>query len=783
MSNLNLTLNPINAEERRKINQNWTMIMQRFSNLQSQLNVISGDVSVEEIISDLTVAIQNANQTVQEITNTSDQLFLDVSNRIQSVDNKLLELQTALDNSNSATSDARDVIAEARTAISEINAYFINFSFLGEYQSDIQYRMFNFVRLNKDSYVSLKNNLGITPSDDGINWRLVATGGADGSGAVSTVNGVSPQLDGNVILSAEDLNAATQMQFTQANNEIQVLKNRADIIDVKDTKNQLNNYNINNSLNKLYRGEPLNIVLVGDSLTFGSGASREELDWASLFEGRLKRKFPNSNITITNSAVGGTNTDYLRDNWNSLVAAFNPDLIIISHGTNDVGITLERRRQNYDFFINQSYSLNSEVLLVTNSTVRFIPAPYGNQPGPDVLERDIIAEQTREIAKYYKIGLCDANKVWHKWLTDHNTNTSSTLLHYDHIHPNDLGHKIIAYSVFNAFNATTDSVIELDDRYGGKNWYLNQDVTFRDLAHIKANKDGWGAFDLNHQLVDYGGLWSIKNYYNDAFKKARLWGTRAITGQETYENNYVDDMTILPLSKDFIELEVMDVKRVWIGMSGTSEAPVRFYVIVDGIQTQVLQISNISNAPIEISFKENNKFFSKGKHTIRIERVDNVLASQYIQFNGFLVNYYDKNEPEIFGTPSNSKQIQNNVTYSTYDQTFTNRNQASNGGVISPFGWSDFDGSFIQVATGKPGVISAEFYGKTCTVVLKGITTINYANIYIDGILKEVATLVDPNFGDLTFSYSGLGENKHKLEIVSIDSQINLVRLKFSDTL
>lgn len=62
----------------------------------------------------------------------------------------------------------------------------------------------NFVTYNGSTFAVLKSVTGVTPTDDGVNYLLAARRGVDGSGAVASVNGIFPTLDGNIEL---DLNS------------------------------------------------------------------------------------------------------------------------------------------------------------------------------------------------------------------------------------------------------------------------------------------------------------------------------------------------------------------------------------------------------------------------------------------------------------------------------------------------------------------------------------------------------------------------------------------------
>ncbi|MBO0586108.1 SGNH/GDSL hydrolase family protein [Sporosarcina sp. E16_8] len=546
------------------------------------------------------------------------------------------------------------------------------------------------------------------------------------------------------------------------------------------------NYGIPRTVRKLYEGKSISVVGVGHSLMYGSGAGDSSLGSQVLVRDALRKKFPNSTINWQNSAVGGTSSTHLKDNWGTLVTPYAPDLIIIGHGTNDQSMSNATRAANYAFFAQKAEELNAEVLLVTDSTVLMTPSPYGNTPDTNVARREEVSEQTREFARMYKFGLVDPHLTWRKWLTDRGLTVDSTLLLYDHIHFNDLGHKMVAYEILMAFNATTDAARELDVRYGGKGYGLFGKHTLRDLAHQQSNVDGWGIFDLDNQLVDWGGLWWVRDYLTRPFKKAKLYGTQAVTGDEPYLNNYQKNWHIIPKDKDYIELEVRNAKKVWFTLSGDNTTPTTFRVLVNGVETHTVQASANSNQPVEVNFKADGlKFFTKGTHKIRIERVGMVPITSYVEFHGFLVKYYESNEAEVFGESINNKQIvTGNVSYQTQEVTLRTRQEASDIGLKAPFGYSIFDGGFVQMAIRQPAVFSINFYGDVCKVRLKNLAIDNYVMIYIDDILKAFVNLKDATVGTIrVLEYTGLGVGKlHKLDVLSISSEVNLQGFRFSDT-
>lgn len=73
------------------------------------------------------------------------------------------------------------------------------------YDSGAVYDFPNLITYNGSTFIALQQVSGITPTDDGVNYRLVARKGVDGTGAVSSVNGVLPDENGNVELPIPDV--------------------------------------------------------------------------------------------------------------------------------------------------------------------------------------------------------------------------------------------------------------------------------------------------------------------------------------------------------------------------------------------------------------------------------------------------------------------------------------------------------------------------------------------------------------------------------------------------
>lgn len=291
MVNLHKTLNSITREERVKINENWDMIMSRFSNLQLQITFLAGgevDVIIERIndaikkaqeattdfslivdevnnaLADLTTFIDNAvlattaanesannaNILIGEMTLLKDQLEtlkLELSNIVTAENQresnetarKSNELDRILNEIERDGEEAKRVTAESQrvkdettrksneqnrianetsrletfnTKIAEVNQVVTNGNEMiastahkGAYSPTAYYYKNNYVQYNGSTWRCLKDSINIIPKE-GANWTLVAQRGIDGSGAVSTVNNVLPDSNGNVAIGVTEVN-------------------------------------------------------------------------------------------------------------------------------------------------------------------------------------------------------------------------------------------------------------------------------------------------------------------------------------------------------------------------------------------------------------------------------------------------------------------------------------------------------------------------------------------------------------------------------------------------
>lgn len=82
---------------------------------------------------------------------------------------------------------------------------------------------------------------------------------------------------------------------------------------------------------KLERGEAVNVVFIGGSVTRGGG----DAGYVSVTEQWLKEQYPSANIQVINAGVSGTDSNFGAKRYDRDVLVHNPDLVLIEFAVND----------------------------------------------------------------------------------------------------------------------------------------------------------------------------------------------------------------------------------------------------------------------------------------------------------------------------------------------------------------------------------------------------------------------------------------------------------------
>lgn len=202
----------------------------------------------------------------------------------------------------------------------------------------------------------------------------------------------------------------------------------------------------------VYTGTPKKIKLIGDSITYGMGASDStqsdeviaviggetyyrsttQKSWAAKFKAYFEDRF---NCSVTNNGISGTKSDFLVTNWNSLVDN-DDDIIICAIGTND-------RSSNTKAGLYANLIQLSELAAAQNSIILFstgIPTTAELELYPNFTTYDV-ANVVYAAATASGYQVIDMYNRLENYLLCSGTSIGSVLR--DGIHPNDTGYDIM----------------------------------------------------------------------------------------------------------------------------------------------------------------------------------------------------------------------------------------------------------------------------------------------------------------------------------------------------
>ncbi|MBX4147495.1 glycosyl hydrolase family 28-related protein [Paenibacillus lautus] len=180
---------------------NYKMLQSKTDN--NQNNPLTDETNWQLLL-DLTSVVTEANTATQS-ANVAAQ---NANTATQEANQATQDTITAINNADIATSNANSAATTANTAATSANNLVDTFVSKGQYSSATTYSVNNIVLYNGSSWRCIKASQGNTPSE-GEFWTLVAIKGVDGQGAVSTVNGLSPDQSGNISLTADEIGAET----------------------------------------------------------------------------------------------------------------------------------------------------------------------------------------------------------------------------------------------------------------------------------------------------------------------------------------------------------------------------------------------------------------------------------------------------------------------------------------------------------------------------------------------------------------------------------------------
>lgn len=196
------------------------------------------------------------------------------------------------------------------------------------------------------------------------------------------------------------------------------------------------------------------LVMIGDSVTdcgrarpFGEGLfDALGKGYVTLVDAHLQSRYPEKRIRVVNVGSSGNNVRDLKARWQTDVIDLKPDWLSIMIGINDVwrqfdtpyqtewGVPLDEYEKTLAGLVEQTKPLVKGLVLMT---------PYFIEPNQDDAMRacmDNYGKVVRNLAKKYGTFFVDTQAAFDEVLKD----THPMSLAWDRVHPNQIGHMILA---------------------------------------------------------------------------------------------------------------------------------------------------------------------------------------------------------------------------------------------------------------------------------------------------------------------------------------------------
>ncbi len=217
---------------------------------------------------------------------------------------------------------------------------------------------------------------------------------------------------------------------------------------------------------KIKSGEPVKIIMFGDSITFGSQIDPDfdhEIVYHKQWHDVISRRFPEAKIEIQNRGVPGHKINHAHDRLEKEVLAENPDLVVIEFGINDCWDG-EEMIENFE---REMARLVDRIRAASDMPIVLLTANMLNHkvnPGAEKLAWFVektaavqtngwtqrYMERVAKVASKHDIPLANGYAEWEK-VRAAGTDTDMLLANLAN-HPNRDGHRLLARSLLTIFD-------------------------------------------------------------------------------------------------------------------------------------------------------------------------------------------------------------------------------------------------------------------------------------------------------------------------------------------
>lgn len=193
-----------------------------------------------------------------------------------------------------------------------------------------------------------------------------------------------------------------------------------------------NLYRFHRVFDRLKNGDEITVAFLGGSITQDCLATKHELCYAFRTYDWFRRKFPAAKIHYINAGIGGTTSQFGAARVDEDVLSYSPDIVFVEFSVNDSNN--EKYKETYESLLRKILLNQSEPAVFTFNNVR-----YDNGENAQ--------EVHNEIARYYKLPIVSMkDSIYRELLLGHFSSENITA---DNLHPNDVGHGLLAEVICN----------------------------------------------------------------------------------------------------------------------------------------------------------------------------------------------------------------------------------------------------------------------------------------------------------------------------------------------
>ncbi len=208
-------------------------------------------------------------------------------------------------------------------------------------------------------------------------------------------------------------------------------------------RNRGNLYRISRVMNKARAGEAITVAFIGGSITAGAAATTSESCYAYLVYSWWKKSFPDCQVTYLNAGVGATTSKFGVARVDEEVLNHKPDVVFAEFSVNDTDDELH---------LETFEGLVRKILLDSNKPALFM---FNNVFYDDGHNAQRVHNQ---VGVYYDLPIVSMRESIYKEINKgsiRNTDISA-----DNLHPNDLGHELVAGVIINLLEEIYEKVVD-----------------------------------------------------------------------------------------------------------------------------------------------------------------------------------------------------------------------------------------------------------------------------------------------------------------------------------